>query len=275
MTVAKRRHHPTALSSGFARKQCNSTSFIRLQPFQRRIISAATPTESWTSVALPTTYKRLIARRTGRSFREVAEVDTAPLCEPGPGEVLVQVLYAGINGGCETFRCRGEYAFGRNTSAEWFALGAEGTGRVVAVGHGVATLSVGDHVMFIGGAFSEYITTKESMCFAIPHASPELTALRISGHVAYAALHHVGCMRKGDTVLVTAAGGATGSFAVQYAKLHGCYVVATCGNEEKETVLRDQYGVDRVVNYTKEVCLLLLVYGQIYIYIDRYIDIYT
>lgn len=61
--------------------------------------------------ALPATFQRLVARRVGRSFREVAEVEEAPLLLPGPGEVLVQLHYAGINGGCETFRARGEFAF--------------------------------------------------------------------------------------------------------------------------------------------------------------------
>ena len=69
--------------------------------------------------ALPATYRRLVARRCGDSFRAVAEVQggcpmptaatagAAPLQE---GEVLVRVHYAGVNGGCETFRARGEHA---------------------------------------------------------------------------------------------------------------------------------------------------------------------
>lgn len=38
------------------------------------------------------------------------QVEEAALPVPGEGEVLVRVRYAGINGGCETFRARGEYA---------------------------------------------------------------------------------------------------------------------------------------------------------------------
>jgi hypothetical protein len=45
---------------------------------------------------LPATYRRLVARRTGGSFREVAEVqEGVPLPEPQEGEVLVRVHYAG------------------------------------------------------------------------------------------------------------------------------------------------------------------------------------
>lgn len=49
--------------------------------------------------ALPATYKRLVAERCGASFREVARAVDAPLQLPGPGEVLVRIYYAGINGG--------------------------------------------------------------------------------------------------------------------------------------------------------------------------------
>lgn len=58
-------------------------------------------------------------------------------------QVLVAVHYAGINGGCETFRVRGEYAFAGNSSKEDFPLGAEGVGTVVALGPDVKGLQVG------------------------------------------------------------------------------------------------------------------------------------
>lgn len=50
------------------------------------------------------------------------------------------------------------------------------------------------------------------------------------------------------TVLVTAAAGGTGQFAVQLAKLAGCRVVATCGGDSKSELLRG-LGADRVINY--------------------------
>jgi hypothetical protein len=50
------------------------------------------------------------------------------------------------------------------------------------------------------------------------------------------------------TVLVTAAAGGTGQFAVQLAKLAGCRVVATCGGDDKAALLT-RLGADRVINY--------------------------
>lgn len=58
-------------------------------------------------------------------------------------------------------------------------------------------------------------------------------------------------MTKGETVLVTAAAGGTGQFAVQLAKLAGNKVVATCGGADKAALLKD-LGVDRVIDYKKE-----------------------
>ncbi|KIY93511.1 hypothetical protein MNEG_14451 [Monoraphidium neglectum] len=60
-----------------------------------------------------------------------------------------------------------------------------------------------------------------------------------------------GAARQPKTVLVTAAAGGTGQFAVQLAKLAGCRVVATCGGDDKAALLR-QLGVDRVINYRSE-----------------------
>lgn len=57
-------------------------------------------------------------------------------------QVLVRMHYAGINGGCETFRVRGEYAFAANRGKAWYPLGAEGAGVVVALGEGVTSLQV-------------------------------------------------------------------------------------------------------------------------------------
>ena len=69
--------------------------------------------------------------------------------------------------------------------------------------------------------------------------------------VMLAGLEQAGRMRSGETVLVTAAAGGTGQFAVQLAKLAGNQVVATCGSDDKAQLLTD-LGCDRVINYNKE-----------------------
>lgn len=201
-------------------------------------------------------YRRLVAKTTGPSFRDVAVIEHGLSVDElvsglGDDDVVVRVAYAGVNGGCETFRCRGEYAFTRNVAVKGFALGAEGVGEVVAHGPSSAGCAVGTPVMFVGGAFSEYVKVKAVMCTPIDTMHKDYVAIRISGNVAHASLKHVARIQKGDVVLVTAAAGATGSFAAQFAKHVGCHVVATCRSAEKASIL-NEYGVDRVIQYTKE-----------------------
>lgn len=73
---------------------------------------------------------------------------------------------------------------------------------------------------------------------------PEALSLVVSGLTASIALDKVGEIREKETVLVTAAAGATGSYAVQIAKLAGCHVIGTCSSDEKAEALA-QLGCDR------------------------------
>ena len=199
--------------------------------------------------SLPATFKTLWGSKVGASFRDVAVVKEVPLRGPREGEVLVQVAYAGVNGGCETFRSRGEHWFADNREKPaGFALGAEGVGLVAAVCPGVDGLAVGDAVSFVGGAFAEYVIAAAARCSRIRSATPEAAAARISGSTAMGAVLSMGEAKKDQVVLVTAGAGAAGSFAVQIAKHLGCKVVATCGSAAKAQLLCS-LGCDTIINY--------------------------
>lgn len=202
--------------------------------------------------SLPTVFRALVAKTTGSSFAEVATVVEQPMPSVDKGEVLVHVAYAGVNGGCETFRARGDYAFAANKREKnGFALGAEGVGTVVALGEGVCNVQVGDAVCFVGGAFAEYSKVQAQALWVIPHVAPEYVGLRISALTSCAMLEQTGRLRAGETVLVTAAAGGAGHFAVQIAKLAGCIVIGTCSSEEKANVLR-KLGCDHVINHRRQ-----------------------
>ena len=66
-----------------------------------------------------------------------------------------------------------------------------------------------------------------------------------------AGLEQAGKMRTKETVLITAAAGGTGQFAVQLAKAAGNRVLATCGSDDKAQMLQ-QLGADRAINYKQE-----------------------
>lgn len=206
---------------------------------------------------VPSSFRRMVADRSGESVRAVATIQENATPKPGEGEVVVRVVTAGINGGCETFRARGERAFAGLKNVTNYKLGSEGAGVVLRSGAGTQ-LQPGDAVAFVGNAFSEVDIVKESSCHCFGKASNqtsksyrEAAALRISGLTALVALELTGEIQKGQTVLITAGAGGTGHFGVQIAKLNGAHVIATCGSEEKASVLRD-LGADRVVVHSQE-----------------------
>ena len=82
---------------------------------------------------------------------------------------------------------------------------------------------------FAQGAFSEYVVANAASVWPVPAATPEAVACTISGVTAAASLTATARVAAGDVVLVTAAAGGTGHFAVQVAAAAGAHVVATCG----------------------------------------------
>jgi NADPH-dependent curcumin reductase CurA len=71
----------------------------------------------------------------------------------------------------------------------------------------------------------------------------------MTGITAYVGLLHIGELKKGDTVFVSAAAGAVGSVVCQIAKLKGCYVVGSAGSDEKASWLVEEAGIDAAFNY--------------------------
>lgn len=86
----------------------------------------------------------------------------------------------------------------------------------------------------------------------LPEGTPPSWPLSVMGGTsmtAYFGLLDVGQPKVGETVLVSAAAGATGSMVCQIAKLKGCRVVGIAGGEEKCRWLREEVGVDAAVDY--------------------------
>ncbi len=198
---------------------------------------------------LPKTYRKIVAARLTPRFREAAEIVEEPLSPPGPGEIVVRNRIAGVNA-TDVNIAAGRYDPGVEPPID---LGIEAAGEVVAVGPDGADLTPGDFVVTAetGGGYREYHTVRASRAIPVPAATPEAVSLVVSGLTASIALHVTGGMGTGETVLVTAAAGGTGQYAVQLAKLAGNHVIGTCGTPEKAEMLRE-LGCDRVINYREE-----------------------
>jgi NADPH-dependent curcumin reductase CurA len=76
-----------------------------------------------------------------------------------------------------------------------------------------------------------------------------LNILGINGLTAYFGLLEIGKPQPGETLVVSAAAGATGSIAGQLGKIHGCRVVGIAGTDEKCTWIKDELGFAAAINY--------------------------
>lgn len=76
-----------------------------------------------------------------------------------------------------------------------------------------------------------------------------LAVFSSTGATAYFGMHDIGLPAAGETVVVSAAAGATGSVAGQIAKAAGAKVVGIAGSDEKCAVVVDEFGFDSCINY--------------------------
>ncbi len=195
------------------------------------------------------TVRKLVATQLTPDFRQSARLVEEEVSGPGPGEVLVRNTVAGVNAS-DVNMTAGRYQPGVEPP---FDLGFEAAGVVEAVGDGVEGLSVGDAVAHStqGGGFRDLAVIPAALAVPVPEPSPEVLSVLVSGLTASIALEQVGEVKAGETVLVTAAAGGTGQYAVQLAKRAGARVLGTCGTDEKADLLRD-LGCDRPITYRTE-----------------------
>jgi hypothetical protein len=198
---------------------------------------------------MPETYRKLVATRLSTDFREAAEIVEEEFPELKPHEVLIRNRYAAVNA-TDVNISGGRYQPGAEPPID---LGAEAAGVVVETGSAVKHLREGDAVLTstLGGGYREYNVVRASNAIRVPEATPEALSIMVSGLTASIALDEVGEMSSGETVLVTAAAGGTGQYAVQLAKRAGNHVIGTCSSAEKVELLED-LGCDHPINYAED-----------------------
>ncbi|CAN6714575.1 unnamed protein product [Malus baccata var. baccata] len=172
----------------------------------------------------------------------------------GSGAFLVKNLYLS----CDPYM-RGRMRDFRDSYIPPFVPGQpiEGFGVSKVVGSDNPTFKPGD---FISGftRWEEYslISRTEQLRKVTPDGDIPLSfhvgLLGMPGFTAYAGFYEVCSPKKGECVLVSAASGAVGQLVGQLAKLHGCYVVGSCGSSQKVDLLRNKLGFDEAFNYKEE-----------------------
>ncbi|XP_078498185.1 quinone oxidoreductase-like protein 2 [Lissotriton helveticus] len=169
-----------------------------------------------------------------------------------PDEVRVAVRCAGVNF-ADMLACQGMYQEQFDLP---FTPGMEFSGCVLEVGPKVKTVEEGDRVVGVSvgaGAMAEECIVKEEMLWSIKESVSytQAAALPVCYGTAILALKHRARVQPGETVLVTAAAGATGQAVVEMASnIFQTKVIAAAGSDEKcQQALR--MGATSTVNYTQ------------------------
>lgn len=177
---------------------------------------------------------------------EVLEVVDVPEPSPGPGEVLVDVEYAGINF-IDTYQRTGLYPVALPSGS-----GLEGVGTVVAVGEGVTTRQVGQRVAWANtlGSYADQVVVHVDRCSVVPDGvdAPTACALALQGMTAHYLAFSTFPLGVEHTALIYAAAGGVGRILVQLAVQRGARVIACTSTEAKAADVR-ALGAHEVIQY--------------------------
>lgn len=184
---------------------------------------------------------------------EVLRLDEVPIPEPGPGEVRVRVHGIPLNlndleritGGNMMVRPELPYAPGMEVMGIVDGCGA---GAESFAGRRVVAMPKGAH-----GGFAEYAICPTTTAFDMPDSIPlpDAAALYFPYHLAWLGLFDRAGLQPGESVLIHAAAGGSGSAAIQLAKHAGATVFATAGSAEKVALCR-RLGADVAIDYNSE-----------------------
>ncbi|MGI4788125.1 MAG: NADP-dependent oxidoreductase [Janthinobacterium lividum] len=184
---------------------------------------------------------------------DVLMYEDVPIPTPGEGDVLLKVEAAGVNPG-ETKIRQGAFAEYHTLP---FILGFDLAGTVAALGPGVTQIAVGDAVYTNSdstrnGGYAEFVAVRAAGVALRPKTLDAVHAASVplAGLTAWQALSKEGGLTAGQTILIHGAGGAVGSFAVQFAKVKGASVIATATGEDLDYVR--SLGADVVIDYKTE-----------------------
>jgi NADPH-dependent curcumin reductase CurA len=178
------------------------------------------------------------------------ELVTTPTPEPAEGEALVRTTYVGLDAAARTWLNDQPGYLPPVQLGE--VIRAAGIGEIVA--SRCDAYAVGDVVTTLTG-FQEYVIVRDDIfCTPVTDMDPidqpaVMSIYGPTGATAYFGMSDIGKPREGETVVVSAAAGATGSVAGQIAKIAGARVVGIAGGPEKCRAVVDDFGFDACIDY--------------------------
>jgi NADPH2:quinone reductase len=182
---------------------------------------------------------------------EVLLPETRPVPTPGPGEILIKVIAAGVNRP-DVAQRSGSYPPPPGASD---LPGLEVAGEVVAVGPGVTRHKLGDKAMSLvaGGGYAQYCIAQDAQAMTVPPSLSMIEAAAIP-ETLMTVWHNVferGALKAGETLLIHGGSSGIGTMAIQLAKAFGAKVIVTVGSKEKADACL-KLGADRAINYKTE-----------------------
>ena len=200
--------------------------------------------------------KAMVYRKYGPP--DVLQLQEVEKPTPKDNEVLIKIHAVSVNrSDWEILIGKPVYArMGGLRKPRHLVLGSDIAGRVEAVGSNVKRFKPGDEVfgdiMWQMGGFAEYVCAPEKFLALKPAGLTfeQVAALPQAGVIAFQGIRTRGQVQQGQKVLINGAGGGTGVFAIQLAKLCGAEVTGV-DNTGKLDFMRS-LGADHVIDYTRE-----------------------
>ena len=182
---------------------------------------------------------------------EVLQMTQRPVPTAGHGQVVLKVAYAGVNRP-DALQRAGMYAPPPTASD---LPGLEASGTIVAIGDGVAGLSIGDQVCALlpGGGYAEYVMTPAAHCLPVPEglSLKEAACLPETFFTVWSNVFTRGGLKAGERFLVHGGSSGIGTTAIQLANAFGARVFATAGSAEKCAACV-ALGAEKAINYKEE-----------------------
>lgn len=202
---------------------------------------------------------------TGRAVRDMMEGITIstpggpdvlvarpmPVPKPREGEVLIEVVAAGINRP-DIFQREGRYAVPPDASP---LPGLEVSGHIAAVGDGVDPSVIGNRVCSLvhGGGYAEYAIAQHGQCMPVPEnlTFEEAAAMPETLMTVWSNLFERAYVVEGDSVLIHGGTSGIGTMAISLCRLFGITTIVTCGSDDKCQAALD-WGAGHAVNYKSD-----------------------
>lgn len=196
-------------------------------------------------------YWRLDARPQGHDYAAALTLVEEPAVPPAPGEVLVEARYLSMDPGVRVWMTAREDGYsppiplGTPMQGQFLGRVLESANDGFAAGDLVRGFGHWATHSTVDPALSGLARMDEDVADIRDHFG----VLGLNGWTALCGLTDVLGIRAGETVLVSAAAGATGSIACQIARNMGCRVIGIAGSDEKCAWLTGTLGIDTAINY--------------------------